>query len=211
MSKRAVVVDDHTGIAQMASRALQEHLSVEIIPPISNFDEALTVLPALKPDLVVLDNRLVGGRGIDLLPPLTWRLPQTERLLYSGYLSPRILMEAVALGLDGAVSKQAPANVLIEAATQLLAGHGFFCEAASRCLRQPPIFKNFTPTERRILEQIVSGYEAKEIAAILGLCHKTVLNDLVVLRRKTGTQSMVDLAEFAKAHGLASHGLASLR
>ena len=204
MRQRVVVVDDHTGIAEMVGRTLVERLPIDMLPTIATFAEALATLPTAKPDLVILDQRLGEQRGIDLLPPLDWRLPQTKWLLYSGYLNQRIVLEAVALGVSGAVSKRAPEHVLVAAVSQILAGQGYFCEGAARFLRESAALKGFSPTECRILEQIAAGNEAKEIAAALGLSHKTVLNDLVELRRKTGVQSLVDLAEFAKAHGLAS-------
>ena len=201
---KAVVVDDHKGLAEMTSRCLGERLPVTMLPTISTFAEAMARLPKEAPDIVILDNRLDDGRGVDLVPALKGRLPQTRWLVYSAYASPHALSEAIALGVDGAVSKRAPTQVLDKAVMELLAGNRFFCEISSRALRECPETKALSPTERRILQHVAIGHEAKEIAAALGLAHKTVLNDLVSLRHKTGAESMVQLAEYAKAHGLAT-------
>jgi len=138
-----------------------------------------------------------------LLVPLGWQLPATKWLLYSGYLSPRLLLDALVVGINGAVSKRADEATLIAGVEQLLAGRSFFCPVASQALRRTPVVEGLTPTERHLLEQIAAGKEAKASAAALGLSYKTVLNTMISLRRKTGAESMVDLAEFARLQGLA--------
>jgi DNA-binding NarL/FixJ family response regulator len=94
--------------------------------------------------------------------------------------------------------------VIAQAVQAVLAGHQFFCATIARNLKAASELKAISETERRILELVAAGYEIKEIAAVLGLAYKTVLNDFVSIRRKTGIHSLVGLAEFAKMHGLAA-------
>lgn len=201
---RAVIIDDHAGVAAIMSRALGQSLHCTMLPPIGSCAEASTRLPKEKPDLVILDNQLEDGRGVDLLKGQKSRLPQTRWLLYSAYMSPPRLHEAIALGIDGTVSKRAPAEVLMRAAKALLAGQRFHCAITSQTLRDTQPSVALTKSEQEILRLVAAGYEAKEIAADLGLAHKTVLNELVAIRHKTGAQTHVQLAEYAKNFGFAS-------
>lgn len=194
-------VDDHTAIAEATMPVLLSQVGGEFGGIITTFSEAVKTLPLISPALVILDNRLGDGTGIEIVRQLRAVLPDTRWLLYSGYASGRTLTEAISVGIDGAVAKRAPLLVLINAAKTLLCGCRFFCDVSAAELRALPGTSLLTPLEQKILEQIALGYEAKEIAACVGVAHKTVLNSLVVLRRKSGTVSMVQLADFARANG----------
>jgi DNA-binding NarL/FixJ family response regulator len=183
---RIVVVDDHVGVAEMTSRMLAGALHCDALRPMTSLAEATTRLPREAPDLVLLDNRLEDGRGVELFTRFKRTLPDTRWLMCSAYLSAHTLHEAFALGINGTVSKRAPKHVLVHAAREVLAGRGFQCEFTARELRETPACKALSDSERRILRLVADGCEAKEIAAELGLSQKTVLNNLVSLRQKSG-------------------------
>lgn len=207
---RAIVVDDHVGVAEMTSRTLGQRLHCTMLPPITSFAEGMALLPSAAPDVIVLDHMLGDGRGVDLHAALKGRLPEARWLLYTAFASATLLRAAIGGGIDGTVSKRASVLVLALAVKEVLAGRRFYCEITAGELRRHPENKQLTPTELRILPLIAAGLEAKEIAAEIGLTHKTILNDLVSIRHKTGAESMVEIAEYAKRHGLAgaSEGVA---
>ncbi len=85
----------------------------------------------------------------------------------------------------------------------MLAGHRFFCEKSSALLHLRYDCVTLTSTERKIMKEVAAGREAKEIASIIGVAHKTVLNDMVSIRRKTGADSLVQISDYARKHGMA--------
>ncbi len=196
------IIEDHVGFGEMIGRTLCSASELRSFIVIPTCAEARRHLPKISPSLVVIDNRLEDGRGIDLLGELRVHLPAARWLLYSGYASAQTLRLAISRGIDGAVAKRSPLQVLHDAVSAILGGQRFFCEIVSKELRDfensPAVTLN--ETDRRIVALVGSGYEAKEIAALIGLAHKTVLNSLVSIRQKTGAQTMVQIAEFAKAN-----------
>jgi two-component system, NarL family, response regulator EvgA len=199
----AAIVDDHPAFAEITENALRVSLGLQAGVLIQTISDGLQLLPQLQPDIVILDNRLEDGCGTELLRVLQGKLPKTRWLLHSGYLSARILEEAIMAGATGAVAKQEPLTTVISGVRALLAGHGFFCEKSSALSRIRYDGERLTPTERLIAKEVAAGREPKEIASILGVAHKTVLNELVSIRRKTGTHSLVQLADYARKHGIA--------
>lgn len=169
---------------------------------IQTISDGLNLLPQLQPDIVILDNRLEDGCGTELLRVLHGKLPKTRWLLHSGYLSASILEEAIMAGATGAVAKQEPLTTVISGVERCSRATDF-CEKSSALLRIRYDGERLTSTERLIAKEVAAGREPKEIASILGVAHKTVLNELVSVRRKTGTHSLVQLADYARKHGIA--------
>lgn len=169
---------------------------------LSTSAKAKEVLVHLNPSLVILDWRLDDGTGLDLIRLFRAQLPQTRWLMYTGFASASTLNDAIAAGIDGAVAKRSSLAVLKTAIREVAAGNRYFCEITSSELRRGTELRAFSDRERSILGYVAMGHPAKEIAAMLGLSHKTILNYLVGIREKTGAGSMVQLADFARAHGL---------
>ena len=200
----AVIVEDHAAFAEMTEATLRRDLSLSVDASISTFAKAIVQLPALSPNIVILDNRLEDGTGLGLVRSLKKVIPRTRWLLYSGYASASTLREAIDVGVDGAVSKRAPLPVFFEAIEALLAGRQFFCEFTTKEMRENDEREKLSSTENQIIKLVASGLEAKEIAAIIGVAHKTVLNSLVSIRRKTKTESLVQISDYARKLGLSN-------
>lgn len=198
----AAIVDDQVSVGEMTELNLRQELGLSAGVFIQTVAEGMALLPKLKPDIVILDNRLEDGCGMELLLELRGRLPHTRWLLYSGFLSGRILEEAILAGVDGTVAKRAPLSSLVTAAREVLAGRKFFCEITSAALRAGFDDQKLTTTEREIIKHVAAGLEFKEIASKIGVAYKTVLNVLIVIRRKTGAESMVQISDYARKHGL---------
>ena len=199
---RVVFVFEQLGPAEMAGRDLGGRLGLSVLAPILSPADAMARLPVENPEIVIFEDRDEEDcRGLDLMSALKLRLRGTRWLLYSAGFSPAVIFEGFTRGLDGAVAKNQPTAMLDQAIIELLAGRRFFCQVASKMLDEALVPTGLTPTERRILYWIAAGLDTKEIAAALKVSPKTVLNELVVLRRKTGVRTMVQLAEFARAHG----------
>lgn len=198
---KIVFVDDDAGIAEMAEILLRRQICFHEGCVISSFAMAVELLPQLSPDIVVLDNRLTDGCGLDLVRLLKGAIPQSKWLMYSGYLSRNTLQRAISDGVDGAVSKSAPFRELVEAVKALLAGRRYFC-SISACEIAGGDGDILTRTERQIARHISSGLSPKQIAGEMGIAHKTILNCLVALRRKIDADSFVEISDYARKHGL---------
>lgn len=204
--KTVVIVEDHLALSEAIGRAICSVSDQRSTVVLDTYLEALLQLPVLAPDLVILDNRLEDGTGIDLVGRLRLVIPATRWLLYSGYASATTLRKAIANGIDGAVAKRSPLRVLLEAVDSILSGRRYFCDVVSKELHSTEglLSESLTTTEKKIAGLVATGLEAKEIAAILGVAHKTVLNALVSIRKKTGLDSTVRISDYARECGLES-------
>lgn len=196
-----VVVDDDAGVAETVLVSIGQRVAFSRGSVVSTFREAVEFLPSSSPDIVVLDNRLTDGCGLDLLRHFKGALPKTRWLMYSSYLSKITLQRAVSFGVDGAVSKRAPLVMLLEAIGAVLEGRHYFCSISAYELARCD-GDRLTRTERIVAQHISSGLTPKEIAAAMGVAYKTVLNSLVTLRIKIGANSFVQISDYAREHGL---------
>jgi DNA-binding NarL/FixJ family response regulator len=199
----AAIVDDQVAIGEMTELALRQPLGLSVGVLIKSVADGINLLPQIKPDIVILDNRLEDGCGMELLLALRGRLPQTRWLLFSGFLSGRILRDAMSAGVDGAVARRAGLSTLLTATREVLAGRQYFCEITSATLRAGAEDEKLTPREREIIKHVAAGRGLKEIASKVGVAYKTVLNVLMVIRRKTGAESTVQISDYARKQGLA--------
>jgi DNA-binding NarL/FixJ family response regulator len=198
--KRIIIVEDHSLVTAGIYKAIEPLEGIVVEKTFENLAEAHRQVLALRPNLVILDNRLPDGSGTDLVRSVRPTLPDLKWLLMSAYISTAVMRDVLELKIDGAAHKSIPLLTLATAIKEILNGNRFFCQRCSEAMILTP--ERFNPTERRILYLVSMGHEAKEIAAILGIAHKSVLNALVVLRSKTECDSMVKLSDFTRQHGV---------
>lgn len=108
-----LVVDDHRVVREGLRSLLEQEDGLRVVAEGENAAEALRLARTHHPDVVVLDNRMPGGDGLDLLPTLRAELPDARLVLFS--LDPAIEARARAAGADAFVAKDAPTDEIVNA------------------------------------------------------------------------------------------------
>ena len=196
---RVMLVDDQTLVRQGVRSLLELADDIEVIGEAADGDSALLQIPELAPDVVLLDMRMPGKSGLDVLQALSAdkQLPPTiilttfddEELVLAGIRAGArgYLLKDVALEdlLEGVRSVAAGKTLVKPAVTQrLLKGLGQLNTGFSALDQPDPL----TERETEILRLMAGGYSNKEIASALNVAEGTVKNHVSNILSKMGVR-----------------------
>jgi DNA-binding NarL/FixJ family response regulator len=207
--KRVVIVEDQTAIREMVAEILRSDPSYKIVGECGEGQAGLTMCQELKPDLVVLDAKLPGLNGVDLLRRLSKVLKHTRFLIFSGYENPVLVREMLEAGAHGFVEKTAGLSEFRKGIQTVANGGTYFGPNVAALLlnvvTNPGAASShdmLTDREREILQLVAESYSTKEIAAKLGISVKTVDNHRTNLMRKLDLHDVASLTRYAIEIGL---------
>ena len=203
---RVFLLDDH----EIVRRGLRELLStepdIEVVGESGSAREALRRIPALKPDVAVLDGRLPDGSGVEVCRAIRSRFPEINALILTSFDDEEALFSAIMAGAQGYLLKQIRGGDLIHAVREIAAGRSLLDPAVTgRVLDRvrggspptDPRMASLSDQERRILELVTEGLTNRQIGEHMHLAEKTVKNYVSTVLRKLGLERRVQAAVFA--------------
>ena len=202
------LVDDHEIFRRGIRALLAGEPGIDVAGEAETASAALARIPALRPDVAVLDVRLPDGSGISVCREIRSALPQTACLMLTGYNDEQALMGAIIAGAAGYVSKQTCGTDLVSALRVVAAGQSILDPQAAQQvmarLRQrastvDPVAA-LTEQEKRVLELIGEGMTNRQIAQHMFLAEKTAKNYVSSLLTKLGMQRRTQAAAFSARH-----------
>ena len=208
---RVVLVDDHAMVRSGVRAEIGN--DVDIVGEAGDVDEAVRVVLATRPDVVLLDVHLPGGDGRAVLEGCAEQVPETRFLALSVSDAPEDVVQIVRAGARGYVTKSISGEDLIDAVVRVNEGDavfspqlaGFVLDAFSG--RTDPATTDaeldlLTPREQEVLQLIARGYLYKEIARRLGISVKTVETHVSSVLRKLQLSSRHELTAWAMGRKL---------
>lgn len=201
---RVFLLDDH----ELVRRGLQELLEgegFEVIGTSGTAAEATRRIPALKPDVSVLDVRLPDGTGIEVCRDVHSVDPSLPCVMLTSYDDDQSLRGAILAGASGYILKEIRGTDLVTALRRAASGESLFDPAmkakALEGLRPKeeeldPRLELLSPQERRVLALIGEGLTNREIGEKLFLAEKTVKNYVSSLLAKLGFERRTQAALF---------------
>ena len=202
---RIFLLDDHEVVRRGVADLLRGEPGFEIVGEASTAAEAIARIPALKPDVAVLDVRLPDGNGVEVCREVRSRVPELACLMLTSFADDEALFDAIMAGAAGYVLKQIRGNDLINAVRSVAAGESLLDPSATarvldRLRRGEPTdpkLASLTDQERRILELIGEGLTNREIGERMFLAEKTVKNYVSNLLAKMGMERRTQVAAYA--------------
>ncbi|SNT60878.1 DNA-binding response regulator, NarL/FixJ family, contains REC and HTH domains [Asanoa hainanensis] len=199
------LLDDHEVVRRGLADLLQSGGDIEVIGEAGLAREAAARIPALRPDVMILDARLPDGSGIDVCRDVRAVDPTIKGLILTSYEDDEALFAAIMAGAAGYVLKQVRGTDLVEGVRRVAAGQSMLDPAVTQRVldrirsgvEQPQELKALTDQERRILEHIAEGLTNREIAAEMFLAEKTVKNYVSSLLAKLGLERRTQAAVLA--------------
>src|SRR3954469_12653114 len=180
---RAFLVDDHEVVRRGVAEVLEDDPDITVAGEAGSCAEALARVPAVRPDIVVLDMRLPDGDGAELCRGLRQRVPGLRCLVLTSYSEQDALDAAVRAGAAGFLLKQVRGPALVSAVRTVAAGGSLFDDVAPAAprTRGPAAADNdglgrLTDQERSVLRLIGEGLTNRQIGERMGLAEKTVKN-----------------------------------
>ncbi len=209
---RLVIIEDQTAVREMMVEILALDGNYKLVGQCGEGQAGLRMCLELEPDLVILDAKLPGLNGVDLLRRLTKRLPALRVLVFSGHENPVVVRQMLEAGAHGFVEKTAGFTEFKKGLATIALGGTYFGPAVASVLRNAaarpesggsPDF--LTDREREIVQLVAEGHSTKGIAAKLGISAKTVDNHRTNLMRKLDIHDVASLTRHALEHGLMEH------
>lgn len=192
------LVEDDPAIRQMVAECLTSADGFVCVGEFARANAAISGLPALKPDVVLVDINLAGQSSIDCIRTLKPSMPETEFLVVTVYDDSARVFEALAAGASGYLLKRAPCDEMLEAIRQVNAGgspmSGHIARKVVSWFRQsvPPSqnpSETLTQREGEVLRLLAQGYAYKEIADALSISMGTVNTHVRRIYSKLHVQS----------------------
>jgi DNA-binding NarL/FixJ family response regulator len=202
---RVFLLDDHEIVRRGVRDLLDTEPGITVIGEAGTATAALARIPALKPDVAVLDIRLPDGDGVTVCRDLRSKMPQLACLMLTSFSDDEALVDAILAGAAGYVLKQIRGTDLVGAIRTIASGQSLLDpQAAATVMRRirdqatatDPLAA-LTDQERRILALIGEGLTNRQIGDRLFLAEKTVKNYVSALFAKLGMQRRAQAAAYA--------------
>jgi two-component system, NarL family, response regulator DevR len=202
---RVYLLDDHEVVRHGLRDLLEREGDIEVIGESGSAVDAEHRIPALRPDVAVLDARLPDGSGIDVCRAVRSVDPTIRALILTSFEDDEALFAAIMAGAAGYVLKQIKGTDLVDAVRRVAAGQSLLDPAVTarvldrirRGPEQPDELKGLTEQERRILALVAEGLTNREIAERMFLSEKTVKNYVSSLLAKLGLERRTQAAVLA--------------
>jgi len=203
---RVFLLDDHEVVRRGVMELLGAQPDMEVVGEASTAVEALSRVPAVRPDVAVLDVRLPDGDGVTVCRELRSRLPELRCLMLTSFADDQALFDAIMAGAAGYVLKQIRGADLVGAIRTVASGQSLLDpRATARVLdrirqgsvRQDDPLSALSDQERRVLELIGEGLTNREIGERMFLAEKTVKNYVSHLLAKLGLERRTQAAIMA--------------
>ena len=209
MPIRILLVDDHPIVLQGLHQLFTHEGDFEVVGACRNADEALAATQALAPDIVILDLRMPGASGIDLLKRAgqgPWRT-----VMLTAAIGDEEIGQVMDLGASGIVLKESSPSALLDCVRHVHEGKrwidpemlGRGLESVLRHEEAPPTpASTLTPREREIVKLVAQGLRNREIATRLSISEGTVKIHLHNVYDKLGVDGRLELVLAAQQKGI---------
>jgi DNA-binding NarL/FixJ family response regulator len=202
---RVYLLDDHEVVRQGLRALLEGSGKVEIVGEAGSAAEASQRIPALRPDVAVLDARLPDGSGIEVCRIIRSIDPSLKALILTSYDDDEALFSAIMAGASGYVLKEIRGTDLLAAIERVAAGQSLIDPALTakvleRVRRGPqtaPELAELTPQELKLLGFIAEGLTNRQISERMFLAEKTVKNYVSTILSKLGLERRTQAAVLA--------------
>jgi two-component system, NarL family, response regulator DevR len=202
---RVFLLDDHEVVRQGLRALLESGGDIEVVGESGLANEAAARIPALRPDVAVLDARLPDGSGIEVCRTVRAIDPQIKALILTSYDDDEALFAAIMAGAAGYVLKEITGHDLIGAVHQVAQGNSLIdptltARVLERVRNGPstaPELADLTEQELKLLGLIAEGLTNRQIGERMFLAEKTVKNYVSSILAKLGLERRTQAAVLA--------------
>jgi DNA-binding NarL/FixJ family response regulator len=222
---RLMLVDDHEVIRVGLKTFLQTQADFVVVAEAGNGAEAVDRAMESHPDVILMDITMPEIDGMEATRRLRVLCPECLILALTVHDDKQYLMQMLAAGASGYITKQAAADELVEAIHTIASGNVYLQPALARWLLEdyqrltrqtisaPPVapeaadgkvvgLEVLSLRERQVLEMIAQGSNNQEIGERLDLSHKTIARHRERIMKKLNMHSRTELVKFAIRTGL---------
>jgi DNA-binding NarL/FixJ family response regulator len=211
---QVMIADDHPVVRQGLRVLLEVQEDMDVVGEAADGAQAMTLAAELVPDVLLLDLKMPGTTGPDVISGLSARCPDVRILVLTSVADPTAAQAAVRAGAAGFLYKDVDPDALVRAIRSVHDGNLLLSAEAAQTLIQRGAQRGaaggldaLTSREREVLDHITRGRSNREIARVLNVAEKTVKTHVSSVLAKLGVQDRTQAALYAVRHsGDAQHG-----
>jgi DNA-binding NarL/FixJ family response regulator len=181
---RILIVDDHPVVQAGLTSMLMTHSSVEVVGAASNGKEALAMVRQHMPDVMLLDLRMSGMTGIEVLHALREMKVGTRAIVLTSFETDENIYRAFEAGALGYLLKDTSQRLMMEAIATVHVGRRYIPNEIAARLAERMMRSSLTAREQHILQMLAKGLTNKQIGCALSISDNTVRNHLNSIMEK---------------------------
>jgi DNA-binding NarL/FixJ family response regulator len=205
---RVLIADDHPVVRQGLRVLLEVAGDMEVVGEAPDGPDVARLAAELAPDVILLDLKMPGMKGPDVIADLAARRIPARTLVLTSVTDPAAARAALHAGAAGLLYKDVDPDALLRGIRSVHDGNLLLSPEAAGTLLRPGQDRAaagglavLTGREREVLEQIRQGRSNREIARVLGVAEKTVKTHVSSVLAKLGVQDRTQAALYAVSHG----------
>ena len=198
-----VLADDHPVLREGIRRLLESNPDIQVVGEASNGEEATQLVKKTLPDILVLDLRMPGLDGLEVVQRLENERVKTRILVLSAYSDVQYIQELLKIGVAGYLLKDEAKDAILDAIRGVARGErGWYSRGITRSITELVQAKGegenaLTGRELQVLKAVTAGMTNQEVGMSLGISDKTVEKHLESIYHKLGVTSRVEAAVYA--------------
>ena len=207
---RVMLVDDHEVVRSGVKSMLQAQPDMSVIAEAASVQEAVRQAAALRPDVVVMDVRLIDGSGIEATREIRAQRPETKVLMLTSFADDEALFASIMAGASGYVLKEIRRGELVRGIRTVGSGQSLLDPSVTTAvldrlrkgkhLIRDEKLARLSAQEERILQLVAEGHTNKQIGDQLRLAEKTVKNYVSTILSKLEVARRAEAAAYLARH-----------
>jgi DNA-binding NarL/FixJ family response regulator len=198
------IVEDHQMVREMWSQLFEVRKEIEVVGKSGGFDEAIDMIKAKRPDIVLLDINLPNASGLDAVPLIRKFSPGTRIIAVSMHSQPAYAKKMLQMGAKGYVTKNSSHEEMFTAIDAVMSGKNYICNEikniiSEQALQEEPSGPNTNELSLReieIIKLLKEGLSSKEIASRLQISARTAEVHRHNILKKLGLKNTASLISF---------------
>ena len=201
---RLLIVDDHFTVRMGLTASINMESDMEVVAEASNLQQTIKAYRQCHPDVVLLDYRLPGAGGIEILEALMAEFPRTRVIIFSSYSGDENIHRAIQAGARAYLLKSGSRVELLKAIRAVHSGERYLPQEVATELAQRLDRSQLSDREIHVLQLVARGQTNKEIGAALHIAEITVKQHVGHILNKLGASDRTQAATLALRRGIIS-------
>jgi DNA-binding NarL/FixJ family response regulator len=199
---KILFADDHQIVREGLMRLIERESDLKIIAETDNGTDAVRLALQLRPDVTILDLRMPGLDGASAAVEILKRAPESKIVLLTSFTTAADIKRALNAGALGAVIKDCPCEMLIEAIRSVANGEKFVSQEIANIMEEAKRLPALSPRQKDILRLVAKGFNNDEIASRIGITRHGVKAHLAIVFERIGASSRTEAASLAISAGI---------